>query len=99
MHDRVRLPVGLGELRGPQGAGQSVVVPLHLRDAPIRDHETRRHVGLAPDGAGAQAAFASVSAAMVERRRKLRDGEGFDVGDFFEGDKGAEADRNRRRRR
>jgi Mg-chelatase subunit ChlD len=50
----------------------------------------------APDGAGAQAAFAATSAAMVTRRQKLRGGRAVDNRDFYEGVKPAEADRDRR---
>lgn len=46
----------------------------------------------APDGAGAAAAFASLSPAVARRRAKMRSGEAYDPSDLFEGDKGAEAD-------
>jgi hypothetical protein len=49
-----------------------------------------------PDGAGAQLAFQNVSQAMVNRRAKLRAGAAFDAADFYEGQKDAEADRQRR---
>ena len=61
-------------------------------------YDARSVQAYAPDGTGAQLAFASVSSAMVARRRKLRDGEAFDVADFFEGQKPAESDRKRRGR-
>ena len=52
----------------------------------------------APTPAGAKMAFASVGGAMLERRRKLRVAEPYDASDFFEGQKDAEADLQRRRR-
>ncbi len=51
----------------------------------------------APDGAGAGAAFASLSEAMSTRRHKVRAAEPYAVGDFYEGRKGAEVDRDARR--
>lgn len=59
-------------------------------------YDERSIQAFAPDGTGAAAAFGSVSSAMLARRGKLRRGEGYAVGDFYEGDKGAEADRRRR---
>jgi hypothetical protein len=50
----------------------------------------------APDGTGARAAMAAVSAAMVQRRSKLRAGAPVRPDDFFEGEKAAEADRDAR---
>lgn len=48
----------------------------------------------APSPAGAAKAFASVSGAMVERRRKIRADEVYAVADFFEGKKEAEEHRH-----
>ena len=59
-------------------------------------YDPRSVQAFAPDGTGAQAAFASVSAAMTVRRAKLRNQEHYEVGDFYEGSKDAEADRHRR---
>jgi uncharacterized protein YegL len=53
----------------------------------------------APDGAGADLAFASLSAKTADLRGKVRRGEAVDTADFFVGDKPAEADRRRRRTR
>jgi Mg-chelatase subunit ChlD len=52
----------------------------------------------APDGAGAGAAFHSLSAAMVSQRDAVRAAAPIDNLDFFKGDKPAEADRDRRHR-
>jgi hypothetical protein len=48
----------------------------------------------APSPAGAKLAFASVSSAITERRRKVRAGARYDAADFFEGKKAAEEHRN-----
>ena len=61
-------------------------------------YDTRSIQEWAADGAGAQAAFASTSAAMRTRRHKLATGAPVDVRDFYEGDKGAEVDKRRRGR-
>jgi Mg-chelatase subunit ChlD len=61
-------------------------------------YDPRSVQAFAPDGAGAGLAFQSLSAAMVTNRRKVRAGEVRDAGDYFEGAKPAEADRNRRHR-
>jgi len=50
----------------------------------------------APDAAGAELAFASLSTKTTDMRRRMRHGRPVDVGNFFEGDKPAEADRERR---
>ncbi len=60
-------------------------------------HDPRSVQAWAPDGAGAAAAFTSVSDAMLARRQKLRVGAPYVAADFFEGQKDAEADRDRRR--
>jgi hypothetical protein len=49
-----------------------------------------------PDAAGADIAFTSLSSKTTDLRRKLRRGEALPTGDFFEGDKPAEADRRKR---
>lgn len=59
-------------------------------------YDTRSTMAFAPDGAGAGEAFSNLSRAMTARRAKLRTGQAYDVGDLFEGDKAAEADRTRR---
>lgn len=51
----------------------------------------------APDGAGASAAFGSLSDAMSLKRHKLASSGRIDKGDFFEGHKPAEDDRRRRK--
>lgn len=59
-------------------------------------YDPRSTMAFAPDGAGADMAFANLSRAMTNKRAKLRRGESYDVADFYEGDKAAEADRRRR---
>jgi hypothetical protein len=59
-------------------------------------YDPRSVQAFAPDGAGTQASFASMSAAVQRKRERLRRGEKFDKADFWEGDKAAEADRDRR---
>jgi hypothetical protein len=59
-------------------------------------YDTRSVQSFAPDGAGADLAFASLSAKTRDFRGKVREGMAFDQADFFEGDKPAEADRTRR---
>ncbi len=49
-----------------------------------------------PDGTGAEIAFTSLSAKTADFRGKLRQGEAVAAGDFFEGDKPADADRRER---
>jgi uncharacterized protein YegL len=51
----------------------------------------------APDGTGADLAFASLSLKTADLRGKVRRGEAVDNADFFEGHKPAEVDRRRRR--
>ncbi len=65
-------------------------------DARHMGYDDRSIQAFAPDGVGAQAAFTNLSARTVTYRRKLRGGETFDRQDYFEGDKPAEADRQRR---
>jgi Mg-chelatase subunit ChlD len=60
-------------------------------------YDPRSVQAFAPDGAGAGLAFRAVSAAMVDKRARVRRNEAFDAGDFFEGNKVAEDDRTRRR--
>jgi Mg-chelatase subunit ChlD len=67
-------------------------------DAGGMGYDARSVQSWAPDGAGARTAFASVSAAMVDKRAKLRRGEDYDRQDFFEGKKAAEDHRGRRHR-
>ena len=59
-------------------------------------YDARSVQAFAPDGAGAGLAFSAVSAAMVDKRARVRQGEAFDPQDFFQGDKAAEDDRKRR---
>ena len=65
-------------------------------DAGAIGYDPRSVQTWAPDGAGAQMAFTSLSDAMLTRRGKLRRGEQVVAEDFFEGSKAAEADRRRR---
>jgi Mg-chelatase subunit ChlD len=60
-------------------------------------YDARSVQSFTPDGAGADLAFASLSAKTRDRRGKVRRGEAFERADFFEGDKPAEADRGQRR--
>lgn len=66
-------------------------------EAGAMGYDPRSVQAFAPDGTGAQVAFSNLSDAMVTRRRKLRNDEDYDAGDFYEGDKRAEQDRLRRR--
>ena len=66
-------------------------------EARAMGYDPRSVQAFAPDGAGTQASFASMSAAVARKRERLRRSEAFDKADFWEGDKAAEADRNRRR--
>jgi Mg-chelatase subunit ChlD len=59
-------------------------------------YDARSVQSFAPDGTGADLAFASLSHKTRAFRGKVRDGMAFDQADFFEGDKPAEADRTRR---
>jgi uncharacterized protein YegL len=52
----------------------------------------------AADAPGTAAAFASTTSAILRRRAKIRSGAAYDTTDLFEGDKGAEADLDRRPR-
>ena len=65
-------------------------------EAGAMGYDSRSIQAFAPDGTGAQVAFADVSRSMVNRRAKLRNAESYDPGDFYEGRKDAEADRDRR---
>lgn len=65
-------------------------------EAGAMGYDSRSIQTFAPDGTGAQAAFSNLSGSMVARRAKLRNAESYDSGDFYEGRKDAEADRNRR---
>ncbi len=67
-------------------------------EAQALGYDSRSVQAFAPDGAGTQASFASMSAAVARKRKRLRQGEAFDSADFWEGDKAAEADRDRRHR-
>jgi hypothetical protein len=61
-------------------------------------YDPRSVQSFAPDGVGADLAFTSLSTKTRDLRRKVRRGERFDRADFFEDDKPAEADRDRRTR-
>jgi Mg-chelatase subunit ChlD len=50
------------------------------------------------DGGGARLAMSELSRATTARRIKLADGVAYDAGDYFEGDKAADDDRERRKR-
>jgi uncharacterized protein YegL len=62
-------------------------------------YDSRSVQSFAPDGTGADLAFANLSAKTRDFRGKVRLGEALSRGDFFEGDKPAEEDRTRRRGR
>ena len=62
-------------------------------------YDSRSVQSFAPDGTGADVAFANLSAKTRDFRGKVRHGEALVQGDFFEGDKPAEEDRTRRRGR
>lgn len=64
-------------------------------DAQRLGYDSRSVQAFAPTPAGAAAAFASTSEAIIERRRKLARSEAFDADDLFEGRKSAEEHRNR----
>lgn len=59
-------------------------------------YDPRSVQAFAPDAAGARVSFANMSTAMTRKRDLLRRGEAFDKADFWQGDKAAEADRDRR---
>jgi Mg-chelatase subunit ChlD len=61
-------------------------------------YDSRSVQSFAADGAGADLAFASLSDKTATLRSRVRSGQRFDRSDFFEGDKPAEVDRDRRRR-
>ena len=60
-------------------------------------YDARSVQAFAPDGTGAEIAFASLSDKTTGLRGKVRRGESVVAGDFFEGDKPAEDDRRQRR--
>ncbi|MCD9624204.1 vWA domain-containing protein [Rhabdothermincola salaria] len=62
-------------------------------------YDARSVQAFAPDGAGAEAAFESMSKSTSALRRKNRAKQAIDTGDFFEGDKPAEVERKRQERR
>ena len=59
-------------------------------------YDTRSSLAFAPDGTGAREAFANLSRATSDKRRRIAAGEVWDKADFFDGDKAAEDDRHRR---
>ena len=59
-------------------------------------YDARSVQSFAADGTGADLAFSSLSAKTRDLRGKVRRGERYDAADFFEGDKPAEDDRDRR---
>jgi hypothetical protein len=59
-------------------------------------YDARSTQQFAADGHGARTAWANLSSATSERRRKLAVGEAYDNADFFEGEKHADDDRTRR---
>lgn len=61
-------------------------------------HDHRSTQAWAPDAGGAQVAFQALSDATRSRRDKVRTRQRFDKDDFFEGNKPAERDRDRRGR-
>lgn len=72
--------------------------PSSYDEAQRMGHDVRSTQQFAPDGTGAKVAFAELSRATAGRRAKLAARESFDAGDYFEGDKRADDDRDRRRR-
>jgi hypothetical protein len=62
-------------------------------DATAIGYDTRSVQAFAPSAAGASAAFGSLAAATVNRRRKIRAAAPYVAADFFEGHKPAEATR------
>jgi len=70
--------------------------PSSYSEADKLGYDPRSTQQFAPDGTGARAAFSELSRATMARRGKLHRGEALDVGDFFEGHKEADADRERR---
>ena len=73
--------------------------PASYDEARRMGHDVRSTQHFAPDGDGARAAFSELSRATSARRAKLAGKELFDAGDYFEGDKRADEDRERRRGR
>jgi hypothetical protein len=65
-------------------------------DSTAMGYDPRSVQAWAPDGTGARRAFASLSAAMVDKRGRARRHETYDRQDYFDGAKPAEADRKRR---
>jgi uncharacterized protein YegL len=61
-------------------------------------YDSRSVQAWAPDGTGARHALRAISGAAQVRRTRLARGDTFDSGDFFEGTKTAEDDRDRRLR-
>ena len=61
-------------------------------------YDDRSSQSFAADAGGTRLAMAAVSDSMRAHRRKVRTGETFDKGDFFEGTKAAEEDRRRKER-
>ena len=59
-------------------------------------YDSRSVQSFAPDGSGAEMAFASLSRSTSKRRRAIRAEEVYEPADFFEGDKPAEVDRSER---
>ncbi len=61
-------------------------------------YDVRASQAFAPDADGTHLAMNALSTSMIAHRQKVRTGASFDKGDFFEGDKTAEADRRRKER-
>jgi hypothetical protein len=72
--------------------------PSAYGEAQRLGYDDRSTQHFAADGVGARAAFAELSRATTARRGKLTRRESIDAGDFFEGEKHADADRERRGR-
>jgi hypothetical protein len=90
-------PTILGLIQTKEAEGWSFVFlsagPDAYAEAGGIGYDPRSVQAWAPSSAGAQAAFASLSRATATRRQRIRRGETHDRGDFFEGQKEAEADR------
>jgi Mg-chelatase subunit ChlD len=70
--------------------------PSSYDEAERHGYDVRSTQRFAADGTGARAAFSELSRGTTARRLKLAHGEAFDAGDYFEGAKAADDDRERR---
>lgn len=70
--------------------------PSAYAEAEKLGYDARSTQHFAPDGAGARAAWSELGRGVSTRRMKLASREAYDAADFFEGDKAADEDRERR---